>query len=70
MFHFLALAAQNLNKMIESDWYGIDVCKCEGRLNYSQRMCSDGVCHKCGHATKGDVCETNKVVLKEIKHHG
>lgn len=56
--------------MRESNWYGIDVCvKCKGRLSDSQIMHSDGVCPKCGHVTKGTVCETIKVVAKEIKHH-
>jgi predicted RNA-binding Zn-ribbon protein involved in translation (DUF1610 family) len=56
--------------MRESDWYGINVCvKCEGRLKYSQKMYSDGVCPKCGHVTIGTICETNKVIIKEIKHH-
>ena len=27
------------------------------------------VCPKCGYITKGTVCDTKKVVAKEIKHH-
>ena len=56
--------------MKESEWYCIDVCiKCEKRLSNNEVMYRSGVCPKCGHQTNSTMCQTKKVVLKEIRHH-
>ena len=58
--------------MIErkSNWYGIDICtSCENVLSDNQKMDSGGVCFYCGHVSSGTICDTNKVVLMQIKHH-
>ncbi len=56
--------------MRESEWYSIKVCsECENRLTGSQVMYGGGVCPICGHDSDGTVCKTNKIILKEIKHH-
>jgi len=56
--------------MRQSHWYGLDICnKCHRRLNVNDKMCSGGICPKCGYNNKSTVCKTIKVVLKETKHY-
>jgi len=55
--------------MRESNWFGIDVCiKCENELTDQQKHYRNGICARCGHITRGTVCDTEKVVTKIISH--
>ena len=57
--------------MKTSDWYLIHVCSnCEQRLTDGERRHSEGVCPNCGENSKsGTYCNTNRVILREIRHH-
>lgn len=51
---------------MEIEYYSAHKCiNCNNFLSETERVCSNGVCPECGHITKGTVCQTKKVAIKE-----
>ena len=59
-----------MNKVRVSKWHSLNVCvNCEISIGNQKRMYSGGICPHCGYLSIGTICNTRKIVIKEIKNH-
>lgn len=55
--------------IIDSHWYGIDVCiKCYYVLSKRQINHSGGICPTCGYSSFSETCTTQKLILKKKRY--
>ncbi len=56
----------NVN-MKKGNWYSLNICTvCSVRIH--NRSDHSGICPHCGHDSNSTVCQTDKVIIRKIKH--